>query len=80
MRRAFVRNYGQPPQVIRHLSHAWTTPGESGFAGAESDTTSVDEQRPNVARRSRAQGTKKLRPTKHKPEGRVRRTGPKSHR
>ena len=80
MRRAFLRTYGQPPQVIRHLSHAWTPPGESRLAGAGSDTPSLDEPRPNVASRSRAQRTKNLRPTKHKPEGRVRRRGPKSHR
>ena len=81
MRRAFLRTYGQPPQVIRHLSHACAPLGDSRLAGAESDTLSVDEQRrPNVARRSRAQRTKNLRSTKHKPEGRVRRRGPKSRR
>ena len=80
MRRAFLRTYGQPPQVIRHLSHAGAPLEQSRLAGAESDTLSVNEQRPNVARRSRAQRTRNLRPTKHSPEGRVRRKGPKSYR
>jgi transcriptional regulator GlxA family with amidase domain len=80
MRRAFLRTYGQPPQVIRHLSRGFAATGESNLAGTDGDTPAVDEQRLNAARRSQAQRTKNSRPTKRKREGRVRRRGPKSNR
>ena len=80
MRRAFLRAYGEPPQVIRHRSTACAPLAGSQLAEDESDTPRVDEQRPNVARRSRAHRTKSLRPTKQEREGHMRRRRPKSNR
>jgi transcriptional regulator GlxA family with amidase domain len=73
MRRAFLRTYGVPPQVIRHRSTGRAPLAEVELAEVESDTLTLHEQRPNVAGRSRAQRTRRLRPTKQKREGRVRR-------
>jgi transcriptional regulator GlxA family with amidase domain len=39
MRRAFLRAYGQPPQVIRRQSRGYASIAESERADAESDTT-----------------------------------------
>jgi hypothetical protein len=80
MRRAFLRTYGAPPQVIRHRSTGRAPLMDSKVAEAESDTPTVDMQRPNVAGRSRAQRTKRLRPTKLVREGHARRRRAKSNR
>ena len=78
MRRAFLRTYGAPPQVIRHRSTARAPLANSKLAEVKSNTLTLEEQ--HVAGRSRAQRTKRLRPTKHKREGHVRRRRLKSNR
>jgi transcriptional regulator GlxA family with amidase domain len=80
MRRAFLRTYGEPPQVIRHRSTACAPLADSQLAEAEGDTPMVDVRRLNVAGRSRAQRTKSLRPTKLEREGPVRRRRQKPNR
>jgi transcriptional regulator GlxA family with amidase domain len=80
MRRAFLRTYGEPPQVIRHRSTGHAHLAGSTVAEDKSDTPTVDVQRPNVAGRSRAQRTKRLRPIKHPREGHARRRRAKSNR
>jgi len=73
MRRAFLRTYGAPPHVIRHRSTARAPLADVQLTGVETDSLTLHERCPNVAERSRAQRAKRLRPTKHKREGRMRR-------
>jgi hypothetical protein len=80
MRRAFLRSYGEPPQVIRHRSTTRAPLADSKLADAESDTSNVDEPRENVAGRSRAPRTKRLRPTTRAREAHMRRRRPQSNR
>jgi transcriptional regulator GlxA family with amidase domain len=80
MRRAFLRTYGQPPQVIRRQSRAGASIAGSEIGQAERDTLAASVRRPTVVRgRSRPQRPT-LKPENHKRERHMRRRGPKASR
>jgi transcriptional regulator GlxA family with amidase domain len=54
MRRAFLRAYGQPPQVILRRSRGYASIEESELAEASTDARTVDDQRSTISRRARA--------------------------